>query len=432
MTDQNTFERLESEVRSYSRSWPATFDKASGSWLIDEDGERYLDLFAGAGALNYGHNPEPIKQALVDYLADDNVIHSLDMMTTAKRRFLETLDEVILSPRELDYKVMFPGPTGTNAVEAALKLARKITGRTNVISFTNAFHGMTLGSLAVSGDSMKRGGASVPLYHTHRMPYDDYFRDGLDTIDYLERYLEDDGSGYAQPAAVIVETIQGEGGLRAATDEWLRRLAEACQRRDILLIVDDIQTGNGRSGQFFSFESAGIVPDIVTLSKSLSGMGLPFSAVLLRPDLDKWQPSEHNGTFRGFNPAFVTATAALDNYWRDDAFAAEVRRKAERVTAGLAELGTKLPKGTTHVLGRGLMQGLEMEFDGLASEVAEQAFERKLLVETSGADDQVLKLLPPLTITDEELDQGFEILGAALDAAIAARDDIGRNELHAV
>lgn len=432
MATQDTFERLESEVRSYSRSWPQVFQRAIGSELYSEEGERYLDLFAGAGALNYGHNPAPIKQALLDYLSQDHVVHGLDMMTPAKREFLEAFEEIILQPRGYEYKVMFPGPTGTNAVEAALKIARKVTGRSNVICFTNAFHGMTLGALAVSGDSMKRGGANVPLDHTQRLPYEDYFRDGLDTITYLERYLEDDGSGYAKPGAVILETIQGEGGLRSASDEWLQRLAAVCHKHDILLIADDIQTGCGRTGTFFSFEPSGIVPDIVTVSKSLSGMGLPFAAVLIKPELDQWQPSEHNGTFRGFNPAFVTARAALQTYWRDDDLAAQVRRKGVRIREGLEKLATKLPQGTAHPLGRGFMQGLEMDFDGLASQTAQQAFERNLLMETSGADDQAIKLLPSLTMTDAELDEAFAIIGAALDAAIAARDDIDVTALKSV
>jgi diaminobutyrate-2-oxoglutarate transaminase len=415
----DTFARLESEVRSYCRSWPTVFTEARGSWVTDEAGVRYLDLFAGAGALNYGHNDPAIKAALVDYLADDNIVHSLDMCTAAKRRFLATFEEVVLRPRGLDHRVMFPGPTGTNAVEAALKLARKITGRTNVICFTNAFHGMTLGALAVTGDSMKRGGASVPLSHTHRMPFEDYFGPDTDTIAFLEAYLHDDGSGVALPAAVIVETVQGEGGMRAASDEWLQRLAALCRERGILLIVDDIQAGCGRTGTFFSFEPSGIVPDIVTLSKSLSGMGLPFAVTLIRPELDVWEPGEHNGTFRGFNPAFVTATAALER-WRDDAFAEAVRRKAQRVTDGLEELAGRRPTGHARGAGRGLMQGLELDREGLAGEVAREAFERQLLVETSGAFDQVVKLLPPLTISDDDLDDALTRIGDALDAALAA------------
>lgn len=417
----DTFARLESEVRSYCRSWPTTFTTASGSWLTDEDGTRYLDLFAGAGALNYGHNDPEIKSALLDYLSGDSIIHSLDMHTRAKRDFLETFEQVVLRPRGMDHRVMFPGPTGTNAVEAALKLARKVTGRTNVICFTNAFHGMTLGSLAVTGDSMKRGGANVPLSHTHRMPFDDYFRTGLDTIEYLEAYLEDAGSGVALPAAVIVETVQGEGGLRVASDRWLQRLSALCQEHGILLIVDDIQAGCGRTGTFFSFEPSGIVPDIVTLSKSLSGLGLPMAVTLIRPEFDAFEPGEHNGTFRGFNPAFVTATAALER-WRDGSFASEVRRKADLVTEGLQALADRMPEGEARVVGRGLMQGVELDAPGLASSVASQAFARQVLVETAGADDQVVKLLPPLTITEAELTHAFAVLTAALDAACSEHE----------
>ncbi|MEX0835887.1 MAG: diaminobutyrate--2-oxoglutarate transaminase [Nitriliruptor sp.] len=419
----DTFTRLESEVRSYCRSWPTVFSQARGSWLIDEAGTEYLDLFAGAGALNYGHNDPDIKAALVDYLATDNVIHSLDMHTVAKRDFLDTFEQVILRPRGMNHRVMFPGPTGTNAVEAALKLARKVTGRTNVVCFTNAFHGMTLGALAVTGDSMKRGGANVPLSHTHRMPFDDYFRTGVDTIDYLEAYLADAGSGMALPAAVILETVQGEGGLRVASDAWLQRLSALCREHGIILIVDDIQAGCGRTGTFFSFEPSGIVPDIVTLSKSLSGLGLPMAVTLIRPDLDVWEPGEHNGTFRGFNPAFVTATAALER-WRDGAFASEVRRKADLITTGLQRLADRLPEGEANVVGRGMMQGVELEPGGLAAQVAAQAFERQVLVETAGAADQVVKLLPPLTISDAELATAFERLTESLDAAIADRDDL--------
>jgi diaminobutyrate-2-oxoglutarate transaminase len=424
----DTFTRLESEVRSYCRAWPTVFTGARGSWLTDEAGDRYLDLFAGAGALNYGHNDPAIKAALLDHLAGDHVVHSLDMSTTAKRDFLDAFEQVVLRPRGMDHRVMFPGPTGTNAVEAALKLARKATGRTNVVCFTNAFHGMTLGSLAVTGDSMKRGGANVPLSHTHRMPFDDYFRTGLDTIGYLEAYLEDAGSGVALPAAVIVETVQGEGGLRVASDAWLQRLSALCREHGIVLIVDDIQAGCGRTGTFFSFEPSGIVPDIVTLSKSLSGMGLPFAVTLIRPELDVFEPGEHNGTFRGFNPAFVTATAALDR-WRDGAFASEVRRKADVVTDGLAVLADALPTGGARVVGRGLMQGLEIDRPGLAAQVAREAFDRHVLVETAGADDQVVKLLPPLTISDDDLAHAFAVLAEALAAAVSALDAAEVREL---
>ncbi|WP_258060211.1 aminotransferase class III-fold pyridoxal phosphate-dependent enzyme, partial [Arthrobacter sp. ZGTC212] len=217
------------------------FERASGSFLYSEDGRGYLDFFSGAGALNYGHNHPALLRPLMEYLLSGAVIHSLDMKTTAKRRFLETFHELILKPRNLDYKVMFPGPTGTNSVEAALKLARKVTGRTHVLGFTNAFHGMTLGSLAVTGNSMKRQGAGVPLTHASSIPYDGFLGDDALAFSWLRSALADSGSGLDKPAAVIVETVQGEGGLRAARASWLRELSDICHQYGILLIVDDVQ-----------------------------------------------------------------------------------------------------------------------------------------------------------------------------------------------
>lgn len=404
-----TINRLESEVRGYVRNFPAVFTHSSGSRLTDEDGREYIDFFAGAGVLNYGHNNPELKSALMDYLAEDRIIHSLDMATEAKARFLERFEEVILKPRELDYKVQFPGPTGTNAVEAALKLARKVTGRHNVISFTNGFHGMTLGSLSVTGNSAKRAGAGVPLANTSQMPFDGYVEGKRDSsLDLLEGVLSDAGSGIDKPAAVILETVQAEGGVNVARDEWLQELAKITRRHDVLLIVDDIQVGCGRTGPFFSFEPAGIKPDIVCLSKSLSGFGLPFAITLFRPELDQWAPGEHNGTFRGHNPAFVTATRALD-YWKDDKLSAEVERKAGVMTERLTGLAERAPVAASH-RGRGLIQGIAFEDTELAGKISAECFKRGLVIETAGIDDQVLKMLPPLTISDADLEQGLDII----------------------
>lgn len=422
------FDRLESEVRSYCRSFPVVFTKSQGCTLQDESGARYLDFFAGAGALNYGHNPPAIKAKLVDYLTSDGVTHSLDMMTTAKRGFLEAVEERMLLPRALPYKVMMPGPTGTNAVEAALKLARKATGRANVVSFTNGFHGMTLGALAVTGNAGKRGGAGLPLGGATPLPYyGDLSPGGCEscptrtdaccTLDWMERMLTNPSSGVDKPAAVIVECIQGEGGARAASAAWLRGVRKITQENGILLIVDDIQAGCGRSGDLFSFEEAGIVPDIVTLSKSLSGMGLPFAAVLLKPELDVFRPGEHNGTFRGFNPAFITAAAALHQFWSDDTLSRHVKARSAQARARLTQVATK--HGLS-VVGRGLMLGLRFPEPALASATARECFQNGLLIETSGAHDEVLKLLPPLVITEAELDQGLDIIDAAVATVCAA------------
>ena len=407
----------ESEVRSYCRNWPTVFSRAKGAWLTDVDGKRYLDFFAGAGALNYGHNNTALKGPLMEYLAQDGITHSLDMYTEAKGEFLATFKELILDPRGLDYKVQFPGPTGTNAVEAALKLARKVTGRESIISFTNAFHGMTLGSLSVTGNSMKRAGAGIPLVHATPMPFDNYFGGVVEDFHWFERVLDDSGSGLNRPAAVIVETVQGEGGVNVARAEWLRALADLCHRREILLIVDDVQMGCGRTGTFFSFEEAGIVPDIVTLSKSIGGYGMPLALTLLRPELDVWGPGEHNGTFRGNNPAFITAAAALREYWADDALERAVIANGDRIATAFTELCEK-HEGLSH-RGRGMVRGLVFDDAPAAAKACGVAFDAGLLVETSGPSDEVVKLLPPLTISPDDPEVGLAVLAQAVDEVLA-------------
>jgi diaminobutyrate-2-oxoglutarate transaminase len=402
------FEELESGVRSYCRNWPVVFDRALGSWLYDETERPYLDFFTGAGALNYGHNDPAIKKALVDYLLSDRVIHSLDMFTAAKREFLATFEELILRPRQLDYRVQFPGPAGTSAVEAALKLARKVTGRTNVVCFTDAFHGTTLGSLAVTASAHHRGAAGVPLEHVTRLPFDGGGRPDFELLDeVLSGQLE-------PPAAVIVETIQGEGGVNVASPNWLRGLAHRCRRHGVPLIIDDVQMGCGRAGPFFSFEVAGIEPDLICLSKSISGAGLPLALTLIRPDLDVWEPGEHNGTFRGFNLAFIAATAALRYHWRDDRLEQRTADNGPRIAAALWAIADSAGV-PVEVRGRGMVHGLAFTDSELAGRVAAGALARGLLVERAGPQDEVVKLLPPLTVTDEELKHGLAVLAQAVE-----------------
>lgn len=408
-----TFEELESAVRSYSRGWPTVFNKAKGYKLWDTDGKEYIDFFAGAGTMNYGHNDDTMQQKVIEYIQNDGIIHSLDMGTTPRKEFLENFKEIILTPRKLDYKIMFPGPTGTNTVESALKIARKVTGRETVISFTNAFHGMTIGSLSVTGNSFKRHGAGVPLHHSVSMPFDNYV-ENHDSIAYLERFLEDSGSGVALPAAIILETVQGEGGINAARIEWLQKIEELCKRWDILLIVDDVQAGNGRTGTFFSFEPAGIEPDVVCLSKSIGGFGLPMAITLIKPEHDKWGPGEHNGTFRGNNLAFIAATEAL-SYWKNNDFEKEVQEKAEILKTAVSTIIEKYPELIGEARGRGLMQGIAVEEEGLATEICAEAFQRGLIVETSGPKDEVVKFLPPLIIDKVGLEKGFQLLDDSIN-----------------
>lgn len=402
----------ESAVRTYSRNIPVTFVAAKGSYLQDEQGRKYLDFLAGAGSLNYGHNHPVLKQALLDYIAGDGIAHSLDFYTEAKQQFIEAFRRQVLLPRGFDYRLQFTGPTGANAVEAAMKLARKVTGRTNIIAFTNGFHGVTQGALAATGNQHHRNGAGVSLNNVTRMPYAGYFGDDVDTIAMLAKQLADPSSGIDKPAAFIVETIQGEGGLNVASFKWLRRLDALAKKHGILLIVDDIQAGCGRSGTYFSFEPAKIVPDIVTLSKSLSGFGLPCAVVLLKPQHDIWKPGEHNGTFRGNNHAFVTAAAALNHFWADDRFENEVRHKAVITRQRLYEIAAVVDGA--RVKGRGLMQGIEFPQKGMAAQICKLALKQGLVIETSGPNDEVVKCLCPLTISEDDLLLGLDILAASV------------------
>ncbi|MGE0046564.1 MAG: diaminobutyrate--2-oxoglutarate transaminase [Hyphomonadaceae bacterium] len=414
------FERLESRVRSYSRSFPALFERAEGAYLYDAEGKAYLDFLSGCSTLNYGHNHPALKQALLDYIASDGLAHSLDMHSKAKERFLAAFEEIILKPRRMSYRIQFPGPTGANAVEAALKLARKVTGRTNVIAFTNGFHGVTLGALAATGNAHHRNGAGAPLTGVTRAPFDNYFGDDADTAAQLDKLLCDGSSGIDAPAAIIVETVQGEGGLNAASGAWLRAVQKIARKHGALFIVDDIQAGCGRTGAFFSFEGMDVSPDIVTMAKSLSGMGLPMAVVLLKPELDQWAPGEHNGTFRGNCHAFVTATAALETFWRDQTFIGAVRAKGEVLRRRLEDLAAKHPKRIKTVKGRGMMRGLDVGSADVSSRVVKEAFARGLIIETSGPHDEIVKVLAPLTIAKDDLERGLRVMGEALAAAFSA------------
>jgi len=328
----------------------------------------------------------------------------------------------VLRPRDLDYVVQFPGPTGANAVEAALKLARKVTGRQNVIAFSNGFHGVTLGALACTGNAHHRGGAGTALNGVTRMPFDNYMGPGVDTADYLNKVLSDPSSGVDAPAAVIVETVQGEGGLNVASPTWLRSIAAIARRHGALFIVDDIQAGVGRTGTFFSFEPAGVEPDIVTLAKSISGYGLPLALVLIKPEFDQWEPGEHNGTFRGNCPAFVTARTALETYWTEPNFEADVQARGRQLETRINRMCASFDGKGVVAKGRGMMRGISLPSGDAAATVTRVAFERGLLIETSGPNDEVVKCLAPLTIDEAEFDAGLNILESAVADVLPSAD----------
>ncbi|MCC8958712.1 diaminobutyrate--2-oxoglutarate transaminase [Bradyrhizobium sp. Pear77] len=409
----HAFEVLESNVRSYSRSFPAIFSRARGSIMLTEGGRKVIDFLSGAGALNYGHNNHQIKAAITEYLASDAVVHGLDMATPAKREFMEIFSSVILRERNLQYRFQFTGPTGANAIEAALKLSRKVTGRQNIISFTNGYHGMSLGAIAASGNRFYRAASSVSLAGATFMPYDGYLGPAVDTTDYLQKVLTDESSGVDRPAAILVETVQGEGGINVASKEWLQSIQAIARDVGALFIVDDIQMGCGRTGEFFSFEFAALSPDIVVLSKSLSGYGLPLSMLLIKEGLDAWRPGEHTGTFRGNNLALVSGTAAINLYWRSPTFSQGVQRMGELVRRRLEAIAADYGNSFA-VRGRGLALGFDCQAAEIAEATMRKAFKKGLIVERCGPVDQVVKVLPALTIDPETLNRGLEIFQESL------------------
>ena len=416
--DHSIFDRRESEARSYCRSFPTTFTKAQGSIMTDADGREYIDFLAGCSSLNYGHNDPDMKAALVEHITNDGIAHGLDMFTAEKAKFLEAFESHILKPRGMDYKVMMTGPTGTNAVEAAIKLARKVTGRKNVVAFTNAFHGMTMGSLSLTGNAGKRGGAGGGhLGDVTHLPFEGSMGD-TDTLALAEALLGNPSSGIDAPAAFIFEPIQGEGGLNAASKEWMEGIARLAREHGALLIIDDIQAGCGRSGTYFGFEHADIVPDMITQAKSLSGFGLPFAALLIKPEHDIWKPAEHNGTFRGNTHAFVTARVAIEKFWKDDSFQKELAEKDALIKKRLSGIADVIPGAT--LKGRGLMRGVDVGSGDTAGQICAKAFENGLIIETSGAHDEVVKVLCALTTPIETLNAGFDILFSAVRDVVPA------------
>ena len=410
MNGVDIFDNYESEVRSYCRSFPAVFTTAKGSIMRSEDGKEYIDFFCGAGALNYGHNNDYIKDKMIAYLQNDGILHSMDMMTIPKRDFLQCFQEKVLQPRGLDMKVMFPGPTGTNGVEAALKLARKVKKRSQIWALMGCFHGMTLGSLALTTDAGARAGAGVVLHDVTHIPAP-YMFPKLDTIQYMETLLADDHSGVEKPAALIIETVQAEGGVQVFSNKYLQDVRAFCDRNDILLIIDDIQVGCARTGTFFSFERAGIVPDIFIMSKSIGGYGMPFALTMFKPELDIWTPGEHNGTFRGNQLSMVAAKAGLD-FMLEYKIEEEVARKEAIIREYMEK---EIARPGVEIRGIGMIWGIQVADGKTALAIANRCFENGLIIERAGRDNNVVKLMPALTIPDEQLLKGLAIIKDAMN-----------------
>lgn len=407
-------EAVESTVRTYPHSFPGSFSRARGSIVLTNDGRRLIDFLSGTGTLNYGHNNHEIKAAIIEYLASDSVVHGFDVATRAKIEFMEIFSSVILDQRGFQYRFQFTGPTGADAIDTALMLSREITGRQNIISLTHGYHGMTTSGAVAAGSNSPYGATScIASSGITFMPYDGYPGPVSDTADCLRKVLLEGGGGIDAPAAILVETVQGRGGLNVAGKEWLRSIQAIAKDAGALFIVDDTEMGCGRTGEFFSFEFATLSPDIVVMSNSLSGYGLPLSMLLIKEGLDGWRSIEDASILRGNNLALVSGTAAIDIYWRNRAFSQGVQCMGELVRRRLEAIAAEHGHSFA-VRGRGMALGFDCRTAEIAEATTCKAFEKGLIVERCGSIDQVVKFLPALTIDSDTLDHAIRIFEESL------------------
>tara|TARA_R110002050_G_scaffold121019_1_gene239330 strand:+ start:477 stop:1754 length:1278 start_codon:yes stop_codon:yes gene_type:complete len=414
------FEQRESAIRAYCRVYPVVFDKALNARQTDENGREYIDFFAGAGVLNFGHNNPRMTEAVIAYIQSNGVTHSLDMHTTAKRQFMEHFTKSILEPRNMPHKMQFMGPTGTNAVEAAMKMARRVTGRQDIVAFSHGFHGMTLGALSATANQHFRNAAGVPLNHVKHFPFGCEtvcpgceLGCGMQSIEQLRAIYADSSSGIAPPAGFLLETIQAEGGVKVADKDWLQALAKLAKDVGALLIIDDIQVGVGRTGSFFSFDDLDLDPDIICLAKGIGGLGTPMAMNLVKPEHDQhWLPGEHTGTFRGQDISFIAGDQAL-TYFDDDELMQTVKAHGAMMADSLRPLVDRHP--LVNLTGKGMILGLDVGNGDRAKQIVSQCFESGLMIASCGTGGRVVKLIPPLTTPQADLEEGLQILIKATD-----------------
>ena len=410
--EMNTFEKYESEIRAYCRAVPTVFKSAKNAVMVDENNDDYIDFFAGAGVLNFGHNNQKMQDAIIEFIKNDGVIQSLDMFTDVKRDFIQTFVKTILEPRGMgDYKLQFTGPTGTNAVEAALKLARKVTGRTEVVAFHRGFHGMTLGALACTANNAFRSSSGVPLNNVIRGTFND-----MHALELIRQQIEHTGSGLTPPAAFIVETLQAEGGVHEASKEWIHAVQKLAHDTGALFIIDDIQGASGRTGSYFSFDDMDIDPDIIVLAKGLGGIGTPIGMCVNKPEYDKaWSPGQHTGTFRGQGLSYVAGKVGID-FFKDETFNNETIRKGKIIRATLDELNSKYSQ-VASVRQKGMMLAIQFDTPVTSKAITTKCFQNKLIIGACSTGE-IIKFIPPLTIEDETLKEGLNRFVKSVEAVL--------------
>ncbi|MDM5317535.1 aspartate aminotransferase family protein [Fictibacillus sp. b24] len=431
-------EKRESNARSYPRRIPIAIEEADGIYVKDADGRNFIDCLAGAGTLALGHNHPVVIEAIEKVLHDKRPLHTLDLTTPVKEEFVSEVFDSLPEEFAKRAKIQFCGPTGGDAIEAAIKLVKTATGRRSILSFQGGYHGATHGTMALSGNLGPKQNVQGLMPDVHFMPYPYEYRcpfgmGGDDTgrisAKYIENLLYDPESGILPPAAMILEVVQGEGGSIPAPVEWLREIRRITKERNIPLIIDEVQTGIGRTGELFAFQHAGIVPDVVVLSKAIGG-SLPLSVVIYDRELDKWGPGAHIGTFRGNQMAMAAGTATL-RYIKENNLSQHAAEMGEKLMLELSILQNEIPE-IGDVRGRGLMVGAEIvnpripsglkgtyaANPELASRIQRECFNRGLILEVGGRHGSVVRFLPPLIITEEQMNEVIAIFTDAVRAAL--------------
>lgn len=427
----------ESNARTYPRRIPIAIQEAKGIYVKDADGNRYLDCLSGAGTLALGHNHPIVIEAIQEMMSANHPLHTLDLTTPIKDRFVEELFASLPTHFANHARIQFCGPTGADAVEAAVKLVKTATGRRSMLSFQGGYHGMTHGALSLTGNLTAKRDVSGLMADVHFLPYPYTYRCpfGLGTevghqtsSHYIEHILDDPEGGIVPPAGMIVEVVQGEGGVIPAPDDWMRQIRRLTRDRQIPLIIDEIQTGLGRTGKLYAFEHAGITPDVVLLSKAIGG-SLPLSLVLYHESLDQWQPGAHAGTFRGNQMAMAAGIATL-RYIQEHRLADHAQEMGDRLLTHLKQIQTEFPC-LGDVRGQGLMVGVEVvdvssspnaqgsypAHPALARQIQQECLRRGLILELGGRYSSVVRFLPPLIVTIEQIDRISEIVHEAVRAA---------------
>ncbi len=428
---QNDFE---SSARSYPRKFPFALKKAKGSWVEDVEGNKYLDFLCGAGTLALGHNDDEVAKAMMELISSDAPLHTLDLTTPAKDRFVETVLSVLPAEMKDNVKIQFCSPSGTDATDAAIKLCKTATGRGSVIAFSGGYHGMGHGALSLTGNlnakakvqNLMPGVQFMPYPYSYRCPFGLGGEAGAKACaSYFERMLKDPESGVTLPAAVIIEPIQGEGGVIPAPESFLQAVRRVTKELGIPLIVDEIQCGTGRSGDFFAFQKSGIIPDVILMSKAIGG-SQPMSIVVYDKSLDKWTAGAHAGTFRGNQLAMAAGTVVMRRVSSPE-FLADVRKKGDYLKQALERLKSEVSI-IGDVRGRGLMLGVEfIDPDGprdimgnpepsgtIAAAIQRECFENHLIMEKGGRNGSVMRCLCALNVSMDDIDAMIGIFSAAV------------------